>query len=60
MLANSLADVVAEKAATRLLPDMNLEQKAKWAERTGVSEAKRLALVQADIWTKRDEAGHIS
>ena len=48
MLANSLADVVAEEAAKRLLPDLNLERKAKWAERVGVGVAKRLALVQAD------------
>ena len=59
MLANSLADVVAEEAATRLLPDMNLEQKSKYAERTGVSVEKRLDLVHADIWTNRDEAGDI-
>ena len=59
MQANSLADVVAEEAATRLLPEMNLEQKSKWAERTGVSLEKRLDLVQADIWTNRDEAGDI-
>ena len=36
MLANSLADVVAEEAAKRLLPDLNLERKAKWAERVGL------------------------
>ena len=36
MLANSLADVVAEEAAKRLLPDLNLERKAKKAERIGV------------------------
>ena len=59
MLANSLADVVAEEAAKRLLPDLNLERKAKWAERVGVGVAKRLALVQADIWAKRSEAGDI-
>ena len=47
MLANSLADVVAEEAAKRLLPDMTFEHKAQRSERTGVS---RLALVQADIW----------
>ena len=51
MLENSLADVVAEEAAKRLLPDLNLERKAKWAE--------RLALVQADIRAKRSEAGDI-
>ena len=59
MLANSLADVVAEEAAKRLLPDLNLQRKAKWAERVGVGVAKRLALVQADIWAKRSEAGDI-
>ena len=59
MPANSLADVVAEEAAKRLLPDLNLERKAKWAERVGVGVAKRLALVQADIWAKRSEAGDI-
>ena len=56
MLANSLADVVAEEAAKRLLPDLNLERKAKWAERVGVGVAKRLAVVEADIWAKRSEA----
>ena len=45
MLANSLADVVAEEAAKRLLPDLNLERKAKWPERVGYGVAKRLALV---------------
>ena len=59
MLAKSLEDVVAEEAAKRLLPDLNLERKAKWAERVGVGVAKRLALVQADIWAKRNEAGDI-
>ena len=59
ILANFVADVVAEEAAKRLLPDLNLERKAKWAERVGVGVAKRLALVQADIWAKRREAGDI-
>ena len=59
MLANSLADVVAEEAAKRLLPDLNLERKAKKAERIGIGVAKRLALVQADIWAKRGAAGDI-
>ena len=54
LLANSLADVAAEKAAMRVLPDM----KAR-TERTGVGVAKRLALVQADIWAMLDEAGDI-
>ena len=57
MLVNSVADVVAEEAAKRLLPDKNLEEKANRAERTGVSVAKRLAPVQADIRVKREEAG---
>ena len=60
LLANSLADVVAEEAAKRLLPDLNLERKAKKAERIGVGVAKRLALVQADMWAKRNEAGDIN
>ena len=59
MLANSVADVVAEEAAKRMLPDLNLERKVKRAERIGVGVAKRLVLVQADIWAKRSEAGHI-
>ena len=59
MLANSLADVVAEEAAERQLPDLNLERKAKKDERIGVGVAKRLALVQADTWAKRSEAGDI-
>ena len=50
MLANSLADVVSK----RLLPDLNLERKANKAERIGIGVAKRLALVQADIWANRD------
>ena len=41
MLANSLADLVAEETAKRLLPDMNSEQKSKRTELTGVSVAKR-------------------
>ena len=59
MLANSLADVVAEGAAKRLLLDLNLERKAKKAERIGIGVARRLALVQADIWTKRGAADDI-
>ena len=49
MLANSLAGVA----------DLNLERKAKKAERIGIGVAKRLALVQADIWAKRGAAGDI-
>ena len=41
MLANSLSDVVAEVAAKRLLPDLNLERKAKKAERIGIGVAKK-------------------
>ena len=59
MLANTSADVVAEEAAERLLPDLNPERKAKKAERIGIGVAKRLALVQADIWAKRGAAGDI-
>ena len=58
ILAHSLADVVAEEAAKRLLLDLNLEREAKKTERVGIGVAKRLALVQADIWAKRD-AGDI-
>ena len=59
MLANSLAQAVAEEAAKRLLPDMNMEQKAKKEERIGVSVANRLAPVQAEIWAKHGEVGDI-
>ena len=59
MLATSLADVVAEEAANLLLPDLNLERKAKKAERVGIGVAKRLALVQADLWAERGAAGDI-
>ena len=59
MLANSLEDVVAEEGAKHLLPDLKLERKAKKAERVGIGVAKRLALVQADIWAKRGAAGDI-
>ena len=54
-----MADVVAEEAAKRFLPDMNLEREAKKAERIGVNVAKCLAFVQADIWASRGEAGDI-
>ena len=59
VLANSLADVVAEEAAKRLLLDLNLECKAKKAELIGIGVAKSLALVQADIWAKRGAARDI-
>ena len=49
MLVNSLTDVVVEEAAKRLLPDVNLERKAKKAERIGVGVAKRLALCASGI-----------
>ena len=39
--ADSLADVVAEEAAKRLLLVLNLERKAKMAERIGIGVAKR-------------------
>ena len=55
VLANSLADVVAEEAAKRLRPDLNLERKAKKPERIGIG----VAMVQADIWGKRGAAGDI-
>ena len=51
-LANPLADVMAEEAAKRLLPDLNLNRKAKKAERIGIGVAKRL-------WEKRGSAGDI-
>ena len=59
MLANSLAVVVAEEAAKRLLLDMNLEHRPKRVERTGFFVAKSLALAQADTWAKREVAGDI-
>ena len=59
MRANSLADVVAEEAAKRLLPDLNVDRKAIKAERIGIGVPKRLALVQADIWAKRGAAADI-
>ena len=59
MLAMSLADVVAEEAAKRLLPDMNSEHKANRTDGKGVSVANRSALVHADIWAKREVAGDI-
>ena len=59
MLANSLAVVVAEEAAKRLLLDMNLEHRPKRADRRGFFVAKCLALVQADTWAKREVEGDI-
>ena len=55
----TLWQIVAEEAAKRLLPDLNLEREAKKAERVGIGVAKRLARVQADIWAKRGAAGDI-
>ena len=43
MLANSLADVVPEEVAKRLLLDLNFERKAKKVERIGIGVVKRLA-----------------
>ena len=57
MLANSLSDVVADEASKRLLPDLNHEQRAERCDQIGTSVAKRLALVQADMRVKREEAG---
>ena len=59
MLTKSLADVVTEQAPKRLLLDMNQEMKAKRCVKIGTSVVKRLALVQADIRPKREEAGEI-
>ena len=56
MLANSLADVVAEEAAMRFLHHLNLEPKR--AERVG-SVWQRGWLWYPDIWAKHEEAGGI-
>ena len=42
-----------------MIPDLNVERKAKKAERIGIGVTKRLALEQADIWEKRGAAGDI-
>ena len=59
MPANYLADVVAEEASKRLLPFLHQEKKAERCEQTRTLVAKRLAMAQADIWTKREEADEI-
>ena len=59
MLANSLSDVVADEASKRLLPDLSHEQRAERCDQIGTRVAKRLALVQAEMWAKREEAGEV-
>ena len=59
MVGNSLADAVAEEAASRVKPDLNCIKAAKRCEMLGFIVAKRLALIQADIWTAKDMAGDI-
>ena len=59
MLANYLADVVADEASKRLVADLNREERAKRCEQTGTNVAKRLALVQADVRAKHEEAGDV-
>ena len=60
MLANYLADVVADEASKRLLADLNREERAKRCEQTGTNVAERLALVQADVRAKHEEAGDVN
>ena len=51
--------MVVDEVATRRLPELNLEWQAKACEKLGTGIVKRLALVQADIWATRDQAGEI-
>ena len=59
MLANSVADVVAEEATTCFLLERNLECQCKACQKMVVHVAKRLTLLQGDIWATREYGGEI-
>ncbi len=59
LVGNTLADEVAEATALRIQPDMNAHSKASWCEQIGFSVAKRLAIIQADVWGCDANAGDI-
>ena len=54
-----MADTVAEEAAKRIKPDLNHIKSANRCDCLGYCVAKRLALIQADIWASKDLAGEI-
>ena len=59
MLANSLADVVAEEAAKRLLPDLNLERQAKRLNALELEWLHAWRGCYRTCWDKHSEAGDI-
>ena len=59
LVGNTLADKVAGAAVIRAQQDASNVSKAKKSYTTAFCVAKRLAIIQADIWKTRQEAGDI-
>ena len=59
LVGNALADEVAGAAAEKFKPNMNQLSKAKWSEILGFTVAKRLAIIQADIWANKSQDDYI-
>ena len=54
LAGNYLADAVAEGMALRVQPMPQLQKSAKQSDCIGFIVAKRIAIIQADIWEKSD------
>ena len=59
LAGNSFVDAVAEEVALCIQPDANSTDSASKADRTGFNIAKRIALIQADIWSHQDPSARI-
>ena len=59
LVGNTLADKVAGAAARRAQPSASDTSKATRSYTTAFCVAKRLAIIQADIWRARQEEGEI-
>ena len=59
LVGNTLADTAAEAAARRVQPDLSSVKPARRNDSLGFAVAKRLGIIQADIWAKKEAAGAI-
>ena len=59
MAGNSFADEVAEQIAKLIQPDCNIQKQARRNDILGFNVAKRIAIIQAEIWDGNDPADRI-
>ena len=59
LVGNSLADEAAEQVAKLIQPDLNIQNKAKRNGSLGFNVAKRIAIIQAEIWNGNDPTDRI-